>query len=112
MKTCTILKEKVQNVVSFHEVKRKLVLHALDVKSGEDTFYNRGISLHLHSVLDDTSVLLQQAKKVTEAMREEDEDELYWSNSDLEDYGAASDDDDMDMLIDVRFVVTYFVALF
>ena len=27
-------------------------------------------------------------------MREEHEDELYLSDSDLEDYGAASDDDD------------------
>ena len=45
-------------------------------------------------------------------MREEHEDELYLSDSDLEDYGAASDDDNMDMLIDVRFVVTYFVPLF
>ena len=33
---------------------RKLVLHALDdVKSGEDSCYNRGISLLLHSMLDD-----------------------------------------------------------
>ena len=56
------------------------------MKSAADNHYNRGITSLLHVLLEDSSTLLEQAQKAIDAMWEENEDELYSSDSDLDDY--------------------------
>lgn len=91
-----MLKEEAQNILTFYETRRNSLLKVLEeVKSAADNYYSRGITSLLHAMLGNTKVLLHQAQKAIADMCEENEDELYSSDSDLEDYSDVSDVDDM-----------------
>ncbi len=87
-----LLKEEINNVVSFYENKERTLLDALTM-CATDTVYNRGIATMLHKLLGETSWLLQQAHRACKQMSRENEETLDSSSSDSDDYYDEDSDD-------------------
>ena len=88
----SMLKHELQRVISFYESKRDHIRKACsEVLLLADSLYNRGISSLLHRLLQQVTNALQEAKNTLHSFDQEDESELYWCDSDLDD---DSDEDD------------------
>ncbi len=85
-----MLMEEVQIMIIFYD-KRKTSLQKsiANLSSGIETEYSRGISALLHVLMEDAASLSEQAQNALELMKREDEEDLYFSDSD------SSDNDDI-----------------
>ena len=91
-----MLKEELQSFVSFHKAKKNSLLKACtEVKSLTDSLYNRGILSLLHRLLQEVMNLLQGAQDIFDSLDENNENDLYWYDSDLDD--DSDNDDDCSM---------------